>query len=121
MHNYRRFCKAYRSFIREGIKYAIKSAKIASEIIADSLNRNIILDEKYTQSIENKLISELKLARQMALLVYNFPEVAYNGLIRVSHDTARILNGQLSYSDFIKRLKKKLLKTVLKKFGITLE
>lgn len=101
----------------EGIKYAIKSAIIAREIIKGAFEKNYSLD-KYTKLVHEKICSELKLAKKMAFWSYNFPKTAYDGLIRVSEDTAKILNGEVSYSEFIRRLKRKILKTILKKIGI---
>lgn len=102
----------------EGIKYAIKSAIIAAKTIKAAFENNESLDE-YTKQIQSQISRELSLAKKMAFWSYHFPKAAYDGLIRVSEDTAKILNGEISYAEFIKRLKRKILKTFLKKIGIT--
>lgn len=100
----------------EGIKYAVQSAVIACDILEKVVLKNSTLD-KYTKTIHQTIGKELLLANKMAKLVYTFPKIAYDGLKNVKEETAQVLNGQLSYSVFTERLKKKIWKTIWRKIN----
>lgn len=91
----------------EGIKYAVMSAMVAVKIMEYALHGKMDLKE-YSRVIHAMIGKELLLAKKMADLSYLFPSIAYDGLTRVAGETSKILNGEMSYSEFIERLNKKI-------------
>lgn len=96
----------------EGIKPAIESGIIAAEEIIKAMNGGSLAG--YTTRIHEEIGKELILAGHFAKIAHAFPSFAYEGMTRVVQDALRIMNGDLSYGEFLKRLKSK----VLKKAGI---
>lgn len=91
----------------EGIKYAVTSGMIAGKILEYAVKLDFQLKE-YSRIIHNMIGKELLLAQKMANLAFWFPAVTYDGMIRVCEDTSKILNGEMSYSVFVDRLKNKI-------------
>lgn len=98
----------------EGIKYAVMSAIVATKILEYALHGKMELKE-YSRVIQTMIGEELLLAKKMAAISYLFPSIAYDGMIRVAEDSGKILNGEMSYSEFVERLTKKIKR---KFFGI---
>ena len=95
----------------EGIKPAVESGRIAADEIEAFLRDGKPLQE-YESRVHNEIGNELRIAGRFAGIAFTFPSIAYNGMIHVADDAVKILNGELSYSDFEKRLKKKILRKV---------
>jgi len=95
----------------EGIKPAVESGKIAADEIEAFLRDEKPLQE-YESRVHNNIGNELRIAGRFAKIAFTFPSIAYNGMIHVADDAVKILNGELSYSDFERRLKKKILRKV---------
>lgn len=95
----------------EGIKPAVESGKIAAEEIESFLRNGKSLEE-YGARIHSEIGEELRIAGRFARIAFTFPSIAYNGMIHVASDAVKILNGELSYADFERRLKKKILRKV---------
>lgn len=91
----------------EGIKYAVMSSMVAVKILEYALHGKMELKE-YSRVIHEMIGEELLLAKKMADISYLFPSIAYDGMVRVVEDTSKILNGELSYSEFVERLNKKI-------------
>lgn len=95
----------------EGIKPAMDSGKIAAEVITDHLKTGKNLNV-YSERIHEEIGKELLTAAQFMQIAFTFPSIAYDGMIHVADDAVRILNGDLSYGDFMKRLKKKIMRKI---------
>ncbi|MCD4784442.1 MAG: NAD(P)/FAD-dependent oxidoreductase [Candidatus Eremiobacteraeota bacterium] len=95
----------------EGIKPAVESGKIAAEEIEAFLRDGKSLEE-YGARIHSEIGEELRIAGRFAKIAFTFPSIAYDGMIHVANDAVKILNGELSYGDFERRLKKKILRKV---------
>ena len=97
----------------EGIKPAMDSGKIAAEVIMDYL-RTGEMSDVYSERIHEEIGKELLVAAQFMKIAFTFPSIAYDGMTHVADDAVRILNGDLSYSNFMNRLKKK----IMRKMGL---
>ncbi len=97
----------------EGIKPAMDSGKIAAEVVFDYLRSTEKL-EVYSERIHEEIGKELLIASQFMRIAFTFPSIAYDGMTHVADDAVRILNGDLSYGDFMNRLKKK----IMRKMGL---
>ena len=97
----------------EGIKPAMDSGKIAAEEIEKHLKEGKALND-YNNRIHKEIGEELLTAGKFLKIAYTFPQLAYDGMTHVAGDAVRILNGDLSYGNFMERLKKK----ILRKIGI---
>lgn len=95
----------------EGIKPAIDSAVLASEIILKYLDDLTPLKE-YTKLVHKNIGRELSIAGYFSRIAFTFPELAYDGMIRVTDDAIKILNSSLSYENFLIRLKKKIARKI---------
>ncbi|MFH1452730.1 MAG: geranylgeranyl reductase family protein [Armatimonadota bacterium] len=96
----------------EGIKYAVMSGINAAKVLECALHGRMSLSE-YTRLIHSIIGKELLYAKKMARISYLFPSIAYEGLVRVSEEANKILNGQMSYSVFIERLSNKIKRKIL--------
>lgn len=93
----------------EGIKPAMDSGKTAAEVIRDYLKTGKNLNV-YSERIHDEIGKELLIAAQFMQIAFTFPSIAYDGMIHVADDAVRILNGDLSYGDFMERLKRKIMR-----------
>lgn len=93
----------------EGIKPAMDSGKIAAEEICLYLKEDRPLTN-YNIRIHKEIGKELSFASGFAKIAYTFPDLAFDGMVKTAEDALKILNGTLSYSSFLQRLKRKLLK-----------
>lgn len=96
----------------EGIKPAMDSGKAVAEAVIEHLKRGNSLIEYYRQ-VSNTIGKEMELAGRFEHIAYLFPDITYNGMIRVTGNALDILNGRLSYGDFFSRLKRKILRESL--------
>jgi flavin-dependent dehydrogenase len=109
-------------FIGEGIYYAIKGAKIASEAI---LNVGFANPAYIHRVIKEGMTPDLKAANKVAKFIYNFPDLCYEffslnpQLIERYFD---VLKGESTYSAFYVKLKKNMHKAFafLAKKGLSL-
>lgn len=97
----------------EGVKPAMESGIIAANTIREYL-KNGENTEVYTDRIHNRIGSELDLAGHFAYLAYLFPSLAYEGMTRVVNESLDIMNGEASYYDFVKRLRKKIIRKIMR-------
>ncbi len=91
----------------EGIRHAIHSGEIAAAILEESLQGRDTIQE-YSRRIHREIGQELLLARKFVRYAYLFPSITYGGLINVSEEAAEVLNGSLSYSALLERLKRRI-------------
>ncbi len=92
----------------EGIKPAVDSGHIAAEELIQLLSGKAGNFAPYEQKVRQMIGREMKMAGLFSVLAYAFPGMAYHGMTRVVDDAVRIMNGQLSYGDFLRRLKGKI-------------
>jgi len=97
----------------EGIKPCMESGEIAAGEIIKFFREGKPLDS-YSDRIHREIGEELLRAAGFAKVAYTCPGSAYEGMIRVADDAVKIMNGDLSYGDFLERLKKK----IFRKIGI---
>jgi geranylgeranyl reductase family protein len=86
----------------EGIHNAILSAQLAAPVIEDLLAHEKTGLEPYQQIIEEKIISELKIARVLSKLFIRFPHLAFAMLNRsegVWRAGCGLMLGQVTYAD----------------------
>jgi len=86
----------------EGIHNAILSAQLAAPVIEDLLAHENTGLEHYQQGIEEKIISELKIARVLSKLFIRFPHLAFAMLNRsegVWRAGCGLILGQVTYAD----------------------
>lgn len=91
----------------EGIRHAVASAGILADII-DSMSRSEISADEYTRRIHREIGHELAIARNFVIIAHALPAITYGGLINVSEEAGDVLNGALSYSNLLDRLKKRI-------------
>ena len=101
----------------EGIRHAIHSGAIASQVLSKLLAGQGSPDD-YSQRIHHEIGRELALAKAFSWLAHRIPEITYGGLINVSEEAADVLNGSLSYRSLSVRLKKRLLRMAGSLFSI---
>ena len=86
----------------EGIHNAILSAQLAAPVIQDLLAHEKAGLEAYQHSIEERIISELKIARVLSKLFIRFPHLAFAMLNRsdgVWRAGCGLMLGQVTYAD----------------------
>ncbi len=86
----------------EGIHNAILSAQLAVPVIGNSLvhaNANL---EDYQEAVDEKIVSELRIARVLSKFFIRFPHLAF-GMLNRSDETWRagcgLMSGELKYAD----------------------
>jgi geranylgeranyl reductase family protein len=99
----------------EGIKPALDSGRIAAEEIS-----NAIIQKKDLSGYQNRICEEigreLLIGERFHKLAFVFPAIAYEGMVRSVDDALKILNGNLSYENFQKRLLDKIKRRLLPKW-----
>jgi len=90
----------------EGIHNAILSAQLAAPVIENLLvHENAGLDN-YQQAIEERIISELRMAGVLSRLFVRFPKIAYAMLNRsdgVWRACCGLISGELKYADIMQK------------------
>jgi len=91
----------------EGIRHAIHSGEIAATVLEETLQGRDTI-QQYSRRVHKEIGQELLLAGKFVRIAYLFPSVTYGGLINVSEEAAAVLNGSLSYSALLERLKRRI-------------
>ena len=90
----------------EGIYNAILSAQLAAPVIENSLAHNKVDLQDYQAAIEEKIMSELRIARVLSRFFFRFPRLAF-GLFNRSEGVRRagcgLVCGELQYADIKRR------------------
>jgi geranylgeranyl reductase family protein len=95
----------------EGIRPAIFSGVKAAEAINAALSGTTNALEKYTEVMTTEWGADMKWAQRLAAAFYQFPKVSYKAGIKrpsASITMAKVLVGELSYSEIAGRAIKKL-------------
>jgi flavin-dependent dehydrogenase len=69
-------------FTGEGIYYAILSAQLAAPVIANSLVHDRVKLEDYQEAVNEKIMSELRIAHMLLKIFIRFPHLAFRMLRR---------------------------------------
>lgn len=101
----------------EGIRHAIRSAQIAAETI-DKLAGSKDEERKYSQRIRDEIGKELLIAKQFRRIAHAFPAITYGGLVNVPEEACDVLNGVISYSTLLERLKKRIFRKLGKALSL---
>lgn len=86
----------------EGIYNAIQSARLAALVIEDSLLSGTVKLRDYQQIVEEKIISELKVARRLSRFFVRSPHLAFRMLSRneeVWKAIRDLMLGEINYAD----------------------
>jgi geranylgeranyl reductase family protein len=92
-------------FLGEGIYYAIWSGRLAAEAVADFIKQGKPLTY-YQESVQREILPELRIARRIARIVYNFPRFIYRAAVRRPGwllGYGKVLQGQTDYQALWKR------------------
>ncbi len=95
----------------EGIRPSIFSGIKAAEAIHSALSGTSNALEKYTETMAIEWGADMKWAQRLATAFYQFPKVSYKAAVKrpsASMTMARVLAGELSYSDIAGKAIKKL-------------
>jgi geranylgeranyl reductase family protein len=86
----------------EGIYNAIQSAQFAAPVIEDSLVRGKAGLQDYQEIVEEKIMSELRIARVLSKILVRFPHLMF-GMLKRSDEVWRagcgLVSGELKYAD----------------------
>ena len=85
----------------EGISYAIRSGKTASEFINEFLNGVLNSDHGYTEEIERTIARNFEFAGKLASIFFRYPVATYILGVRskiVNDIFARLISGKIDYS-----------------------
>ena len=85
----------------EGICHAIQSAQLAVPVIENSLLQGKIELQDYQQAVEEKIMSELSMARTLSRIFVRFPHLAFRMLKsdeRAWRGYCYLLRGEISYA-----------------------
>jgi geranylgeranyl reductase family protein len=86
----------------EGIYYAILSAKLAAPVIENSLAHDTVKLEDYQEAVDEKIMSELRIARVLSKFFIRFPHLAFRMFRRregVWRAGCGLMSGELKYAD----------------------
>ena len=95
----------------EGIRPSILSGIKAADAIHAALNGTSNALEKYSDIMATEWGADMKWAQRLATAFYQFPKVSYKAAVKrpsASMTMARVLAGELSYSDIAGKAIKKL-------------
>ena len=84
----------------EGIYSAIRSAQLAAPVIENCLARGKVGLQDYQQIVENKIVSELRIARKLSRFFVRFPRLAFGMLNRSDGAWRAICNLMLGEIDY---------------------
>ena len=85
----------------EGIYNAILSAQLAAPVIENSLVRGKVGLQDYQQAVEEKIMSELRIARMLSKFFFRFPHVAFRMLNQsdgVWRAGCNLMLGEINYA-----------------------
>ncbi len=91
----------------EGIHYAVKSARIASDTIIKYLDGNTHHPYDYRTNVEKEIVNELMAAYPLLKIFHSAPGIIHNKVKtndRFWRGFKKVLQGNLSYCDFKDRL-----------------
>jgi len=91
----------------EGIYNAIQSAQLAAPVIENSLAQGKIELQDYQQAVEEKIMSEMRIARTLSRIFVRFPHLALRMLNqdeRVWRGYCYHLRGEINYATIKERL-----------------
>jgi geranylgeranyl reductase family protein len=86
----------------EGIYNAILSAQLAAPVIESSLAHDKVKLEDYQEAVDERIMSELRIARVLSKIFVRFPHLAF-GMFKRSEGVWRagcgLMSGELKYAD----------------------
>lgn len=85
----------------EGIYHAILSAQIAAPVIAGALGHGTTRLEEYQEAVDEKIISELRIARTLSRFFVRFPHLAFRMLNQsegVWRTGCQLMLGETTYA-----------------------
>jgi flavin-dependent dehydrogenase len=68
------------SLTGDGIYSTIQSAQLAAPLVENSLLRSKVGLQDYQQAVDEKIMSELRLARVLSKILFRFPHLAFRML-----------------------------------------
>jgi len=89
------------SLTGEGIYNAIQSAQLAAPVVENSLARGKVELQDYQQVVEQKIMSELRIAHKLSKFFVRFPRLAFGMLDRSDEAWRTICNlmvGEIDYA-----------------------
>jgi len=95
------------SLTGEGIYNAIQSAQLAAPVIENSLLRSKVGLQDYQQAVEEKIMSELRIARVLSRIFFRFPHLAFR-VLNQSDSVWRVgcdlMLGEINYAAIKERM-----------------
>jgi len=89
------------SLTGEGIYNAIQSAQLAAPVVEDFLLRSKVGLQDYQQAVEEKIMSELRIARVLSKILFRFPHLAFGMLNKgdgVWRAGCELMSGETNYA-----------------------
>jgi len=89
------------SLTGEGIYNAIQSAQLAAPVVEDFLLRSKVGLQDYQQAVEEKIMSELRIARVLSKILFRFPHLAFGMLNKgdgVWRTGCELMSGETNYA-----------------------
>lgn len=93
----------------EGIYYAVKSAKVAAEVIYQTLEDDTLDLSPYTEQVNARVTTDLKYAGRLASLLYRLPQLSFHFFAKnplVRWGIAEVLYGDSTFEQLYYRLLK---------------
>jgi geranylgeranyl reductase family protein len=93
----------------EGIYYAVRSAKIAADVIYEALQGKAADLSSYTAQVNAGMVRDLRYARLLANVFYRLPRLGYRLFIKspvVRWGVADVIYGRLSFEELFRKLLK---------------
>lgn len=89
----------------EGISYALRSGQLAAQSLIDGNLEEEAVQGKYTRSVTESLMPELRAGRLLARLLYDFPRLRSWAFLRqgqrLSEAVTDVMAGTRTYCDLI--------------------
>lgn len=97
-------------FIGEGIYYAVRSGRIAAEVIAEALGAGRVDLSRYDRVIDEEMGGEFRAAHRLAVLLYSFPD-AFSRLAadapEVLQSYFEVLRAERTHGEFLGEIGRK--------------
>lgn len=91
----------------EGISHAAASGRLAARAIAEGFDDPARVERTYHQAVDSEILSDLRVARFFARLLYGCPRLrrfVFRRVVRpLAEGVADVISGRDSYSRFVKR------------------
>ncbi len=100
----------------EGIYYAVRSARIAAEVVYQALQNDLQDLSTYTERINSEIARDLKYAKRLAALLYRFPRLCFHFFVRsprVQRGVTDALCGRSSFEELDHELRAASLKILI--------